>query len=734
MQISDHATPILCLPSLIRLQNHLIEAKHTYEKLELLDRVPLVQKELEQKGPVRTFLAGLNPDCELAIKSVLAIGQGPNVFYIPQSLENPFELLRQLLQHLLQVEKFYDSLGGIVGYHSTTLQLIEEAKHPVESAATETTKYYHPQGFDVSHDSQEVRESIYEGIASLPSMSEIYPLGGAGDRLGLIDENSGKPLPAAKLPFLGRSLLTGLIRDLQAREYLHYKLFNKQVVTPIAMMTSHEKNNHAHILNLLEENHWFHRPKTLYNLFSQPSVPVVTIEGNWAMKAPLKLFLKPGGHGAIWKLAKDSGVFNWLESHNRHKALIRQINNPMAGIDHGLLAFTGLGCKKNHSFGFASCHRTVGTSEGVNVVKEEKTNKGYSYTISNVEYTDFDKHSIEDTPSTPGSTHSRFPSNTNILFADLKTVSQTASKHPIPGMLINMKGYAPSRQKNGCYQKVRAGRLESTMQNLADFITDEYPFPLDRKNCKTKKTFLTYNERRKTISVTKRSYTANGTIEESPIGCYLTLLNNYADLLQNYCGMDVPELDSQLPNTLPEGFVCSIHPALGPLFSVIEQKIRYGFLAAGSELQLEIAELDMQNIHLDGSLLIQSDAVTGHIDDNSYLTNSEQTGKCTLHNVQINNAGVDWSAKNIFWKNDIRRHESLEIILRGNAEFYAENVCFNGNQTFEVRNNERMVIYEKDKQLVCEREKIDEPTWYWEYNYQEDGHIALSTKSALSPV
>jgi hypothetical protein len=47
-------------------------------------------------------------------------------------------------------------------------------------------------------------------------MGEIYPLGGAGDRLGLVDERSGECLPVAMLPYCGRTLLEGLIRDLQA--------------------------------------------------------------------------------------------------------------------------------------------------------------------------------------------------------------------------------------------------------------------------------------------------------------------------------------------------------------------------------------------------------------------------------------------------------------------------------------------------------------------------------------
>lgn len=49
----------------------------------------------------------------------------------------------------------------------------------------------------------------------LPDLGEIYPLGGSADRLGLVDPDTGECLPAAMLPYCGRTLLEGLIRDLQ---------------------------------------------------------------------------------------------------------------------------------------------------------------------------------------------------------------------------------------------------------------------------------------------------------------------------------------------------------------------------------------------------------------------------------------------------------------------------------------------------------------------------------------
>jgi UTP---glucose-1-phosphate uridylyltransferase len=61
-------------------------------------------------------------------------------------------------------------------------------------------------------------------------------------------------------------------------------------------------------------------------LFRQPMVPVVgAADGRWPLAAPLAPMMKPGGHGAIWKLMLDEGIFDWLAAHRREAALVRQI-------------------------------------------------------------------------------------------------------------------------------------------------------------------------------------------------------------------------------------------------------------------------------------------------------------------------------------------------------------------------------------------------------------------------
>lgn len=700
------------------------------EKSEVFDQLPSVRDFLEEYGVLRTFLAGLSPECELAIKAIIAIGQGPIVFNIPDDLEDKFERLRLLLQDLLEVEEFYSSVGGIVGYHVTVLELLRRQELGKRTDRDSHICYHRPEGIDLLSDRSQLDRSILNGLEFFPHLAEFYPLGGAGDRLGLTDVQTGQALPAAMLAFQGRSLFEGLIRDLQAREYLYYKIFAKQLLTPVAIMTSQEKNNHRIIESLLEEKHWFSRPKNHFFLFSQSSMPVITKEGNWSLRAPLQLTLKPGGHGSIWKFAKDKKVFDWLRLHGRKKALIRQINNPIAGTDYNLLAFSGIGCREDKVFGFASCHRIVGLSEGVNVLKETRMDRGAEYSITNVEYTDFIQKGIEDTPSFLNPHYSRFPSNTNILFADLDEVESLAEKHPIPGMLVNVKNIVPCMDQEGKILQKQAGRLESTMQNIADYIVEFFPQRLLEGERNLKKTFLTYNERRKTISVTKYSCPQDKIILETPESCYNDCLRNYWDLLSNYCNISIPKLDFVGVNVdLGRDFVCYMHPALGPLYSLIAQKIRGGSFCRGAELQLEIAELDMKDTSLDGSLLIKADSVMGKKGDNGYLKYSEFSGKCFLHNVRVSNKGIDREANNVYWKDEIVRLESLEILLQGNGEFYAKDVFFEGAHRFEVPDGMRMIVTHDCGKLLVEQVAIEKPSWYWEYCVDNMDRIKLKSNS-----
>lgn len=651
-------------------------------------------------------------------KCLECIDQENHIFHDYDKLPNLSEKIEELFDRLWEVESFYSPMGGIIGYHLTFLKLILQ-----KNEIPEIQEYEHPEGINLTQEDSEVALAVRKGIEMLQSIGEIYPVAGAGDRLDLKDEQTGEPLPAALLSFLGFSLINGLMRDLQAREFLHFKVTGNQARTPVILMTSHEKRNDEHIRNILTENKWFHRSPDLFFYILQPLVPVITTDGIWAIQEPLKLNLKPGGHGVIWRLADNTGALDWFLKHNRRKALVRQINNPIAGIDLGLLALSGIGCYFDKAFGFATCFRLLGAAEGVDVLIEKKTPEGYEYVITNIEYTEFDRFGIKDTPSSPSSRFSLFPSNTNLLFIDIPLLKQILQEHPFPGLLVNLKCQSECLDKSRNIRKIEAGRIESTMQNIADYIVTRTNKKLTKDEKKNLRTFVTYNEREKTISTTKKL--ANGDqVRETPDGAFYDLQCNAYKVFRE-CGFTLPDVLHEKAFVEKPPFIIAYHPGLGPLFSVIKQKIQNGRIEEGSELKLEIAELHIQNLSLKGSLHINALCPLGHLDQNSELVYSDGMGKCILRNVTVENAGINFSVENTFWKSDIVRNEVLCIQIEGNGEFIAEDVIFGGPFQICVPAGHRLTAKMQEQKVQFHLSPIDCATWRWVYSFNDRNELVL---------
>jgi hypothetical protein len=109
------------------------------------------------------------------------------------------------------VDTFYDSMGGLVGYQLKSLQLITAAKATAAATAASSAAsagrqgaaagsdgsavedeqahvtYHVPPGLDLAGEagSDTGVKAAAQGLLSLPYLSTILPVGGAGDRLGL---------------------------------------------------------------------------------------------------------------------------------------------------------------------------------------------------------------------------------------------------------------------------------------------------------------------------------------------------------------------------------------------------------------------------------------------------------------------------------------------------------------------------------------------------------------------
>lgn len=657
------------------LRERLKQTPSLKEKRSVLASLPDVEAFFSSNSNYQNLIEKLSLKRQLVFYQLIAIGQADTIF---EGFDFDESRLIAFLDQLVPIDHFYREIGGLIGYQAKIIELLKQK----EDQETSNSEFHPPSFIDIAEESPFVQDAIEWGLETLQEVAEIYPLGGAADRLHLLEEKSGVELPAAKLPFLGKTLLEILIRDLEAREHLYFKKTGRQITTPIAIMTSQEKNNHKHVLEICEENRFFGRPRDSIRFFTQPLVPAVEESGAWCVRGPLNPVLKPGGHGAIWKLARDEGVFDWLKAMGRTKALVRQINNPIAGLDYGLLAFTGIGCKEKMVFGFASCARLLKAAEGVNVLVE----RDQKLVLTNIEYCDFDKYGIQDRPLKPKEPYSKFSSNTNILFADLEAVSSAVDACPFPGLLINLKK-SSYQTEQGKKKEAKMARLESTMQNIADVFTEE-----KGEELRTKKTFVTYNWRHKTISTAKKAFCAGKPLKETPENCLYDLLTANRELLERL-KISLPQKRSveEYLKMGPE-FSFLYNPSLGPLYSEIEKKIQGGSIEEGSEVLLDIADLKANNLRVQGSLQIIAEQPVGHFDAEGKLIFSSNVGSCELENVTIENRGVDWSQSEPFWKMRLFRKETVKIILKGKSKFVARNLHLQGSHTFVVEDGKMMKI------------------------------------------
>lgn len=224
------------------------------------------------------------------------------------------------------------------------------------------------------------------------------------------------------------------------------------------------------------------------------------------------------------------------------------------------------------------------------------------------------------------------------------------------------------------------------MQNIADVFVEEKGASLT-----TEKTFVTYNQRQKTISTAKKAYVPGGALQETPENCFYDLLMAHRELLLE-CGFELPP-QRTLKEYLEKGpdALFLYHPALGPLYSSIRQKLQKGRLALGSELFLEIAQFKASNLKIQGSLQVIAQQVMGHQEE-GILHFSDRVGRCVLENVTIENQGIDWSRSVPFWKMELHRQESVKIILKGQSQFIARNIHLTGNHVFIVEEGQTVEI------------------------------------------
>jgi UDP-N-acetylglucosamine pyrophosphorylase len=668
---------LLQFPPKMKIQEKVFLAASLIEVKEAFDSYPVVKSFLKHSGEESNFCFSL----------LVLLGQFSHVMEGFSSIQQPLSLLEEMSSLLVECERFYEPMGGLLGYYHQTLRLISEQKNGDVSDEYCSTEYSEPPFNDFRNESQIVKKRVDRGLEELLSTAEVYTVGGAGERLGLIDPVTKESLPVANLLFLGRSMLENLFRDVEAREYFYEKTFHVPLSVPIVLMTSKEQGNDRKIESLLEQQGYFRKSKEQIKRVIQPLVPLFDLEGNFALKAPLTLLVKPGGHGVLWRLMYLRGVFDWLQVKKIQHLVIRQINNPLGGIDSALLGLVGVGSLENQLFGFASCPRMEGMAEGVNVLKERCEKSA----LSNLEYTSFG--AIEKKNPT-FFTHQTFFANTNMLYANVQSMKELSQQVVAPGPIVNKKSDFSLLEKGQLVRKA-ACRLESTMQNIADYI---------QTPCKEKlKTFLNVHDRRQLFSVTKRSFSSLQSPLETPEYCLYDWYKMTLHLMQEIGVKDLPE-EQTFERFFQEGpnFLFRFHPALGPLWASMREKMRGLSFYPFAELEVELADVMIHSLKLEGSLCVRSSLPCG------LKGKPESVPRFFCSEASFKNKGLyrPQTLKDIL-QGSLKHEEKVEFLLEEGSELNIQNVALEGSFSFSVPAYTRVWIEQDSstKKLKIKREK-----------------------------
>lgn len=226
---------------------------------------------------------------------------------------------------------------------------------------------------------------------------------------------------------------------------------------------------------------------------------------------------------------------------------------------------------------------------------------------------------------------------------------------------------------------------------------------------------------------------------------------SWADLLL-WCCVQVRPSDEYMVKG--PSFIFLFNPCLGPLWSVISQKVRGGKIAEGSELCLEVADVYCKDLDLNGSLIVHALSVAGHkeatgreIEDEENkaplalpllasdscksgerVVFSESCGRIFLRDLKVVNEGIDWShPDNVYWEHKVVRKEAMRVILRGWSEFDARNVTIPGDRVFDVPDGYKMVVRKGPNGEITENLRpLEKAEWSWKYHLSADDTVTLS--------
>lgn len=496
---------------------------------------------------------------------------------------------RRLLAQAAALDRQYP--GGLAAYVDNARKLLADAAagaNPFEGARPAV-----PRGVVSEPGSPDFASAEAEGLAQAGAAAFVLVAGGLGERLGHPGIKVALPVELAT----GRSFLELYIRHILAFERAADPDGSRNLRLPLAIMTSDD--THGPTAAFLERNRNFGMESAQILLVKQEKVPsLVDAQARFALCAddPFRIETKPHGHGDVHSLLHLSGLAARWKAEGRKWVVFFQDTNALSF--RAIPAALGVSSREGLHMNSLAVPRRA--KEAAGGIVEMRFPGGRVLTV-NVEYNQLDPllratvNPEGDVPDASG--FSPYPCNINVLVFSLGPYEETLRRHggAVPEF-VNPK-YADAART--VFKKPT--RLECMMQD----------YPRQLASCAG--VGFTRFDRWVSFSAVKNSLeeaAAKARAGLPPEGAGSGEMDWYAAgrRFLELCGWRVErgperEFGGLLLSTGP---VVSLDPLLAPTLEALRRRLKGGRISGRSALVIEGAEVEVEDLDLDGALVIRA--------------------------------------------------------------------------------------------------------------------------------
>mmetsp|Transcript_28099 Transcript_28099/g.59325 ORF Transcript_28099/g.59325 Transcript_28099/m.59325 type:complete len:714 (-) Transcript_28099:469-2610(-) len=572
---------------------------------------------------------------------------------------------KMLAEQLADLDGSYP--GGLPAYLAKAKTLLKESADGTNPFAEfeasvpegESLSYTDPHANE--HTGMTFSQAEEVGLTGIGDTVFVLVAGGLGERLGY----SGIKLSLETNLLTNKSYLEIYAKYIQAMQRMaHLKTGKDHIRIPLVIMTSDDTDPLTR--KLLKDNDNFGFDEGQVTIVKQDKVAALS-NGNagLSMKSKWEVETKPHGHGDVHHLLFREGlVGKWVEEKKRHVIFLQDTN---ALVINSVLPTLGVSIEKGFHMNSICIPRLAGEAAGAIARLEHKTDPEKSLVI-NVEYNQLDpllssqgdcKGDVPD----PTTGYSPYPGNANNIVIEMGAYAKTLNGED-QGVVIEFVN--PKYKDETRTEFKKPTRLECMMQDIPKLFQKEMGSDANIGFTMFDRWF-TFSPAKNSLDAgvedVSKGGTAPGTMSSAESDKYI---QNQRKLKFAGVDVDVTEHEDLVPvagipvTPGPRVILC---PGFAITQREVNSKISGGKITKRSSLVLEGEDLKVNNLDLDGALVIR----TGHDCD---VTVDGLVVRNTGYDVEEIPEGADVPEEVAIRGYTMSKHEVMEIIINEPGKYH----------------------------------------------------------------